>query len=76
MFRVDSQPEEAATGRVGNNEDGEQQIQAQQDGLINNDIAFSVNAALLPPASAAPPALHHLLLSPRFAQHKNPLYKN
>jgi hypothetical protein len=54
MFRVDSQPEEAATGRVGNNEDGEQQIQAQQDGLINNNIAFSVNAALLlPPASAA-----------------------
>jgi hypothetical protein len=27
MFRVDSQPEEAATGRVGNNEDGEQQQQ-------------------------------------------------
>jgi len=54
MFRVDSQPEEDATGRVGNNEDGEQQIQAQQDGLINNNIAFSLNAALLlPPASAA-----------------------
>ncbi len=53
---MDSQPEEAATGRVGNNEDGEQQIQAQQDGLINN-IAFSVNAALLlPSASAAAPA--------------------
>jgi hypothetical protein len=43
---------------VGNNEDGEQQIQAQQDGLINNNIAFSVNAALLlPPALAAPPAV-------------------
>jgi hypothetical protein len=54
MFRVDSQPEEAATGRVGNNEDGEQQIQVQQDGLINNNIAFSVNAALLlPPASSS-----------------------
>lgn len=54
MFRVDSQPEEDATGRVGNNEDGEQQIQAQQDGLINSNIAFSLNAALLlPPASAA-----------------------
>jgi len=54
MFRVDSQPEEDATGRVGNNEDGEQQIQAQQDGLINNNIAFSLNAALLlPPASSA-----------------------
>ncbi len=38
------EPEEAATGRVGNNEDGEQQIQAQQHGLINNNIAFSVNA--------------------------------
>ncbi len=51
---MDSQPEEAATGRVGNNEDGEQQIQAQQDGLINNNIAFSVNAALLlPPASSS-----------------------
>ncbi len=50
------EPDEAATGRVGNNEDGEQQIQAQQHGLINNNIAFSVNAALLlPPASAAPP---------------------
>jgi hypothetical protein len=47
--------EEATTGRVRNNEDGEQQIQAQQHGLINNNIAFSVNAALLlPPASAAP----------------------
>ncbi|KAH9537040.1 hypothetical protein CY35_16G031300 [Sphagnum magellanicum] len=58
MFRVDSQPEEGATGRVGNNEDGEQQIQAQQDGLINNNIAFSVNAALLlPPASAAAAAV-------------------
>jgi hypothetical protein len=31
---------------VGNNEDGEQQIQAQQDGLINNNIAFPVNAAV------------------------------
>ncbi len=52
------EPEEATTGRVGNNEDGEQQIQAQQDGLINNNIAFSVNAALLlPPALAAPPAV-------------------
>ncbi len=51
------EPEEAATGRVGNNEDGEQQIQAQQDGLINNNIVFSVNVALLlPPASVAPPA--------------------
>jgi hypothetical protein len=41
---------------VGNNEDGEQQIQAQQHGLINNNITFSVNAApLLPPASVAPP---------------------
>ncbi len=51
---MDSQPEEAATGRVGNNEDGEQQIQVQQDGLINNNIAFSVNAALLlPPASSS-----------------------
>lgn len=55
---MDSQPEEGATGRVGNNEDGEQQIQAQQDGLINNNIAFSVNAALLlPPASAAAAAV-------------------
>ncbi|CAM6051694.1 unnamed protein product [Sphagnum compactum] len=54
MFRVDSQLEEAATGRVGSKEDGEQQIQEQQDGFINNNIAFSVNAALLlPPASAA-----------------------
>jgi hypothetical protein len=51
------EPEEAVTGRVGNNEDGEQQIEAQQDGLINNNIAFSVNAALLlPPTSTAPPA--------------------
>jgi len=51
------EPEKAATGRVGNNEDGEQQIQAQQHGLINNNIAFSVNATLLlPPASATPPA--------------------
>jgi hypothetical protein len=42
---------------MGNNEDGEQQIQAQQDGLINNNIVFSVNATLLlPPASAPPPA--------------------
>jgi hypothetical protein len=42
---------------VGNNEDGEQQIQARQDGLINNNIIFSVNATLLlPPASAPPPA--------------------
>ncbi len=50
--------EKAATGKVGNNEDGEQQIQAQQDGLINNNIAFSVNdALLLPPASTAPPAV-------------------
>ncbi len=55
---MDSQPEEVATGRVGSSEDGEQQIQAQQDGLINNNIAFSVNAALLlPPASAAPPVV-------------------
>ncbi len=37
------EPEKAATGRVGNNEDGEQQIQAQQHGLINNNITFSVN---------------------------------
>ncbi len=51
---MDLQPEEVATGRVGSNEDGEHHIQAQQDGLINNNIAFSVNAALLlPPASAA-----------------------
>jgi hypothetical protein len=43
---------------VGNNKDGEQQIEAQQDGLINNNIAFSVNATLLlPPALAAPPAI-------------------
>ncbi len=40
------EPEEVATGRVGNNEDGEQQIQAQQHGLINNNIAFLVNAAI------------------------------
>jgi hypothetical protein len=38
--------EDAATGRVGNNEDGEQHIQAQQHGLINNNIAFSVNAVV------------------------------
>jgi hypothetical protein len=31
---------------MGNNEDGEQQIQAQQHGLINNNIAFPVNVAV------------------------------
>jgi hypothetical protein len=46
MQKTREELEEAATGRVGNNEDGEQQIQAQQHGLINNNIAFSVNAVV------------------------------
>ncbi len=44
-------------GENGQQRGCEQQNQAQQDGLINNNIAFSVNAALLLPlASAAPHA--------------------
>jgi hypothetical protein len=46
MQETREEPEEAATGRVGNNEDGEQQIQAQQHGFINNNIAFPVNTVV------------------------------